>query len=336
MKTQQLLNNFWLFGAIGVFIAQPVRADVTRVTEVQLNRNKSNIELILKTINSKDAQVFTSNYGNKFVADITNTQLLLSTPNNSFYQDNPTQEIASISVTRLAANSIRVIVIAKASSPVGKVTQTENSLVLNLTTAAVNAERINLISKLRRTTNSNNKITSATTTEEIAQESQPKDEEIAPNSETSPNTTTEEIAPESQPQNEDEQDADIKVKVTAEREPFSQTSSPEYVIEREEIQQQGDKSLAEVLRNLPGFAINNAGFGADIHTGTYYRGSSINQSVFLLNGRPINTNINTYHGGTDLNSIPVESIEKVELSSGTSSTLYGSEAFGGVVNITTK
>lgn len=35
-------------------------------------------------------------------------------------------------------------------------------------------------------------------------------------------------------------------------------------------------------------------------------------------------------------SIPVEAIERVELSSGTSSTLYGSEAFAGVVNITTK
>lgn len=338
MKTQQLINNFWLFGAIGVFIAQPVRADVTRVTEVQLNPYKSSIELILKTVNSKYVQVFTSNSGNKFVADITNTQLLLSTQNNSFYRDNPTEKIASISVTPLAANSIRVIVIAKASSPIGKVTQTENSLVLNLTTAAANAERINLISKLRKTAPPNNEITSETTTEEIAQESEPKveDEGIAPNSETSPSTRTEDVAQESQPQNEDEQDADIKVKVTAEREPFSQTSSPEYVIDREEIQQQGDKSLAEVLRNLPGFAINNAGFGADIHTGTYYRGSSINQSVFLLNGRPINSNINTYHGGTDLNSIPVESIEKVELSSGTSSTLYGSEAFGGVVNITTK
>ena len=77
-------------------------------------------------------------------------------------------------------------------------------------------------------------------------------------------------------------------------------------------------------------------YGADIHTGTFYRGQSINQSVFLLNGRPINSNINTYHGNTDLNSIPVESIERVELSSGTASTLYGSEAVGGVVNIITK
>lgn len=130
-------------------------------------------------------------------------------------------------------------------------------------------------------------------------------------------------------------DADINIDVTGEQDTQPE-SSPVYIIEKEEIQKQGANSAAEVLRGLPGFAINDVGFGADIHTGTFYRGQSINQSVFLLNGRPLNSNINTYHGNTDLNSIPVESIERVELSSGTASTLYGSEAVGGVVNIITR
>lgn len=131
-------------------------------------------------------------------------------------------------------------------------------------------------------------------------------------------------------------DDEILIEVEGARDIFPATSTPIYEITEEEIQKQRPNSLAEVLRSLPGFAINDVGFGADIHTGTFYRGSSINQSVFLLNGRPINTNINTYHGNIDLNSIPVDAIERVELSSGTSSTLYGSEAFGGVVNIITK
>lgn len=114
------------------------------------------------------------------------------------------------------------------------------------------------------------------------------------------------------------------------------TSTPVYTIEADEIRRESADSLAETLRGLPGFAINDAGFGADIHTGTFYRGASINQSVFLLNGRPIGTNISIYHGGTDLNSIPTGAIERVELSSGTAATLYGSEAFGGVVNVATK
>lgn len=147
---------------------------------------------------------------------------------------------------------------------------------------------------------------------------------------TSPPETNQEEVPNSA------DDAEILIEVEGNRYSFPETSSPVYEFTEEEIQKLSPNSAAEILRNLPGFAINDVGFGADIHTGTYYRGNSINQSVFLLNGRPINTNINIYHGATDLNSIPVDSIERVELSSGTSSTLYGSEAFGGVVNIITK
>lgn len=135
---------------------------------------------------------------------------------------------------------------------------------------------------------------------------------------------------------ETEDPDEILLEVEGQQDTFTPTSAPVYRITEEELIQQNPHSLSEALRGLPGFAINDVGFGADIHTGTYFRGNSINQTVYLLNGRPINTNINTYHGATDLNSIPVGAIERVELSSGTSSTLYGSEAFGGVVNIITK
>ncbi|KAB8316446.1 TonB-dependent receptor [Tolypothrix campylonemoides VB511288] len=144
-----------------------------------------------------------------------------------------------------------------------------------------------------------------------------------------PNSTTNESEP-----TVNDDDA-IIIDVTGEKDDLPQ-STPTYVIEKEEIEKQGATSVSDVLKKLPGFAINDTGYGADIHTGTYYRGASINQSVFLINGRSINTNVNTYHGATDLNSIPVESIERVELYSGAASTLYGSSAFGGVVNIITK
>ncbi|MBD2570973.1 TonB-dependent receptor plug domain-containing protein [Anabaena lutea] len=130
-------------------------------------------------------------------------------------------------------------------------------------------------------------------------------------------------------------EADISIETIGQKDPLPE-STPTYVIEKEEIQKQGATSVADILKRMPGFAINDVGHGADIHTGTYYRGASINQSVFLINGRPINSNINTYHGATDLNSIPIESIERVELYSGAASSLYGSSAFGGVVNIITK
>ncbi|MBE9054094.1 TonB-dependent receptor [Nostocales cyanobacterium LEGE 11386] len=146
-----------------------------------------------------------------------------------------------------------------------------------------------------------------------------------------------EVNPETQPEIEStpNDDADIFIEVVGEKDPLPE-STPVYVVDQAEIKKQGATSVADVLKRMPGFAINDVGHGADIHTGTYYRGASINQSVFLINGRPINNNVNTYHGGTDLNSIPVEAIERVELYSGVTSALYGSSAFGGVVNIITK
>jgi vitamin B12 transporter len=129
---------------------------------------------------------------------------------------------------------------------------------------------------------------------------------------------------------------ELTIDITGVRRNEIPQSTPKYTIDRVQIEQQGAKNVADALKNLPGFAINDAGFGADIHTGTYYRGAPTNRFIILLNGRSIGTNISTYHGATDLNSIPVDIIDRIELSSGASNIMYGSEAFGGVVNIITK
>jgi vitamin B12 transporter len=314
VRQQQLLNSFWLAGAVAVLVAQPVRADVTQVTAVRLNRTPSGIQVILETAGGTSSQVFTSSYGHTFAVDIINTQLRLSDDNNTFRQDNPTDEVAWVSVTSLDATSIRVVVTGKTGVPIGQVMHTDRGFVLSLTaTPDPTAAQINPTSTSPPTMTPAPSVEADDTPEEIEANEAAKEPEV-----------------------QVEGDELIELEVTGTRDPFPQTSTPVYEITEEEIQQQKPNSLAEILRVLPGFAVNDVGFGADIHTGTYYRGQSINQSVYLLNGRPINTNINTYHGATDLNSIPVDAIERVELSSGTSSTLYGSEAFGGVVNVITK
>ena len=80
---------------------------------------------------------------------------------------------------------------------------------------------------------------------------------------------------------------ELEIDLTGERRRDLPKSAPIYTIDSKQIQQQGSKSVAEILKTLPGFAINDTGFGADIHVGTYYRGASINQSIILLNGRSI-------------------------------------------------
>jgi vitamin B12 transporter len=95
-------------------------------------------------------------------------------------------------------------------------------------------------------------------------------------------------------QTEEEQD-EIEVEVIGQPPRPRNVSTPIYVLPAQEIERQGARNAAEALRGLPGFAVQDAGFGADIHAGTFYRGASINQSIFLIDGRNIGSNINTYH-----------------------------------------
>ncbi|TYQ27847.1 TonB-dependent receptor [Pseudanabaena sp. UWO311] len=169
------------------------------------------------------------------------------------------------------------------------------------------------------------------TVEEMRSQASHRSSDLRSVSSTQPATSQ----PISQSKVEDDSD-ETEIRVTGTKSPFAPSSAPTYIIPKSEIEQQNPSTAAEILRNLPGFAINDYGFGADIHTGTFLRGFSINQSIFQINGRSFGSNVSTYHGGTDLNGIPADAIESVELTGGTSATLYGSEAFGGVINLTTK
>lgn len=65
--------------------------------------------------------------------------------------------------------------------------------------------------------------------------------------------------------------------------------------------------------------------------------SNGNYTLFLINGRRISSSETTIRGASyDLSSIPMSAIEQVEVVRGPMSSLYGSEAIGGVVNIITK
>ena len=103
-------NSFILGAAAFVFVAtQPVSAQTTQITDVQLNPVDGGINLVLKTSSGSRPQVFTTKQGKSLVADIINTQLRLP-QGNSFRQDKPAPGITSVAINQLDANSIRVTV----------------------------------------------------------------------------------------------------------------------------------------------------------------------------------------------------------------------------------
>jgi iron complex outermembrane receptor protein len=128
------------------------------------------------------------------------------------------------------------------------------------------------------------------------------------------------------------------VTVTAERFPVDEkeTSRLVTVATSEELQQTGADNLIDALRRIGGFAYNAlAPLGIShggMNSSLSIRGLSDGELV-LINGVPIQGAAGHAY---DLNTIPVDQIDRVEIMKGAASTLYGADAMTGVINIITK
>ncbi|MEH1864910.1 MAG: AMIN domain-containing protein [Nostoc sp.] len=130
-------NSFILGTAAFIFLAaQPVWAQISQVTNVQLNPVNGGISVALKTSSGSRPQVFTTKRGKALVADIINTQLRLP-QGNSFRQDSPAPGIASVEVNQLDANSIRVTVTGSSNIPSSQpVVRSQNGITLSFSPSA--------------------------------------------------------------------------------------------------------------------------------------------------------------------------------------------------------
>lgn len=130
----------------------------------------------------------------------------------------------------------------------------------------------------------------------------------------------------------------IEVSVASKNsESFINSPSSVYVFTSAEIENMGVNSVEELLNYVPGYFT-----GLDIEQGKAFRigargrSTALSESVlFLVNGHRIN---DLYTGGVSIINrlIPVENIKQIEVIRGPGSSLYGSNAFLGVVNIVTK
>ncbi|MBG9387933.1 TonB-dependent receptor [Caenimonas aquaedulcis] len=121
----------------------------------------------------------------------------------------------------------------------------------------------------------------------------------------------------------------------------TETASPVQTISREEIQNSGKASVAEFLQTL---AADNQGsvpttFGngfAPGASGLSLRGLGAASTLVLINGRriaPYGLADDGQKVFADLNVIPLEAVERVEILKDGGSAVYGSDAIAGVVNV---
>ena len=127
-----------------------------------------------------------------------------------------------------------------------------------------------------------------------------------------------------------------EVVVTATRlpTPIEEVASAISVITQADIERHQYQTLDEALSATPGLAVVRLGPVGTL-TSVFTRGTESNHTLVLLDGIEIG-DPSTADGAFDFSKILLEDVERIEIVRGPQSTLYGSDALGGVVNIITR
>jgi len=127
------------------------------------------------------------------------------------------------------------------------------------------------------------------------------------------------------------------VVVTATRSPkkLSEIGRVVTVITAGEIGRAQGMTLPELLNTVPGITFSGVNNAPGISSSVFLRGASTGNTLILVDGFPVN-NASAIDGSYDLNAFPLDQIERIEILKGSGSTLYGSDAVAGVINIITK
>lgn len=107
------------------------------------------------------------------------------------------------------------------------------------------------------------------------------------------------------------------------------------VITADDLNKKSGQSLATVLSQVAGVEINGNQSANGKNLGYYIRGGKNRQVLILIDGIPV-TDASGISFEYDLRLLPVEQVEKIEIMKGAASTLYGTGAATGVINITLK
>ena len=127
-----------------------------------------------------------------------------------------------------------------------------------------------------------------------------------------------------------------KVVVTATRveTPIEEIASSMTVISSQQIERKQKATVSQVLKGIEGLdVVQTSGVGRE--TSIFIRGANSEHTLVMIDGVEVNDPISPGRS-YDFAHLTVDNIERIEVIRGPQSTLYGSDAIGGVINIITK
>ena len=132
-------------------------------------------------------------------------------------------------------------------------------------------------------------------------------------------------------------DEPLRITITPTRRPVPLAERPESttVIDRADIEARPSAGIVELLRQVPGLSIDQPG-GAGSVSSVYLRGTDPNHTLVLIDGVRANDPTNTRGGSFDFSTLDPLTLERIEVVRGPLSSVYGSDAIGGVINVITR
>ena len=113
--------------------------------------------------------------------------------------------------------------------------------------------------------------------------------------------------------------------------PLSEAPAAMTVVGADEIRARQLETVADALRTTPGMAVGRNG-GRGALTSVFPRGGESDYTLVLVDGM----RVNGFGGGFDFSLLPLGDVERIEIVRGPQSAIFGADAIGGVVHLTTR
>ncbi len=129
-----------------------------------------------------------------------------------------------------------------------------------------------------------------------------------------------------------------EVVVTATKFPKNQSETGKVltIIGEDILHRSAGKDITQLLNEQVGMVVSGANSNPGKDKSVYLRGAKNEYTLILLDGVPLNDPSGISGGAYDLRLISLDQVERIEILKGSQSTLYGSDAIAGVINIITK